>query len=654
MSLPEGHGWDLTVAPKKAPAKAPEKRADSVDGTELQITPKRPRDAPAPEKAAKGKGAEGKADSDPARQRPGALEEDAEIWVDPKKGGKGWVTPAGDVASAAPPVGEGGDGPQVEEDEDTEIIVTPRKPDAAPQGRARPPGSKEGKEGTDFQEYQRPVAPPVSPVLPASAAPAPRPNPLAPAPAPAQPPRPPVTPPGQRTNPTLRKGGPLRVLVVGSGAREHAMSLALLRTHRAQIFAATRHRNPGIVKAASGFRILEETDVEGVTAWAKAQKIDLAVIGPESALAAGLTDALRDQAIAVASPTRQAAQVEVSKTFLRDLMARHGIGGQVRSQAFQEEEPALAWLDKNGPVCVVKPVGLTGGKGVQVYGDHFTDLEGAKAYVRALFASGAAVQFEELLRGEEFSLMVFTDGVAVVPMPAVQDHKRLREGDQGPNTGGMGSYSQADGLLPFLSRAEYDAALGIVNAIVRALAKEGTPYCGVLYGQFMLTSSGPRVIEVNARFGDPEALNVLHTLETDYLSILEAMVEGRLAALPVAFRPRATVVKYVVPQGYGESVPAPGRHIEVDEFNVRRAGGTIYYAGIEQQPMGPFATLSSRTLAVLGEGETVAAAEAVVSRALPHIHGEGLVVRHDIGTAPLLARRVQHMAEIRGVVTQAR
>ncbi|HEX2066173.1 MAG TPA: phosphoribosylglycinamide synthetase C domain-containing protein, partial [Candidatus Thermoplasmatota archaeon] len=260
---------------------------------------------------------------------------------------------------------------------------------------------------------------------------------------------------------------------------------------------------------------------------------------------------------------------------------------------------------------------------------------------------GGAVQFEELARGEEFTVMAFTDGATVLPMPAVQDHKRLLEGDEGPNTGGMGSYSQADGLLPFLPRADYDAAVAIVQGLVDALREEGTPYVGVLYGQFMLTAAGPKVIEVNARFGDPEAMNVLHLLESDYLGLACAMATGRLAGQQARFRPAATVVKYVVPRGYGEGSPEAGHHVQVDEFNIRRCRGSVFLGAIEQQTSGPLVTLASRTLAVLGEGATIDEANAVCEASLRHIHGDGLHVRHDIGTAALLQRRVEHMQALR-------
>lgn len=713
-------GTELYVKPKAKPAPAPAADQKAVGGAEEMPGSPRPAkpgrssipDAPDP-------------DADHRRQRPGHVEEDAEVWDGTK-----WVLPSGkpvdpDSAGKAGPA-KGKDGkaadpsaPTVEADEDTEVISTPRRhvehePSAPIFGTSRDiirksgtGGGKTGKEGQDFQEYQRPLlpdpgqrtfglggyvgasgsaprdtsdtldlkarpaakagaAPPTSAYVPPSATtptsalpsrpgggteiwPPPTGGPLT-APQPAgKPGDVPRAPPGQVHSKPLPQGT-LNVLLVGSGAREHAMALAIRRSQRAQLFVVTKHRNPGLVKSATGFKILDDRDAAGIVAFARMQKVHLAVIGPESPLEAGVGDALRAAGIAVASPSQSAARIETSKTFMRELMQRHQVPGRLGFHAFSDERAALAFLDQRGPRWAIKPVGLTGGKGVQVHGDHFQDLDGAKAYVKSVFAGkvgGGAVQFEELARGEEYTLMAFTDGTTVLPMPAVQDHKRLHEGDKGPNTGGMGSYSQADGLLPFLGAPDYQESVTILHGLVDALRADGTPYVGTIYGQFMLTAAGPKVIEVNARFGDPEAMNVLHLLESDYLALLEAMATGTLAGKQARFRPAATVVKYVVPLGYGDGRPESGRAIEVDEFNVRRVKGSVYFANVEQQPTGPLTTMTSRALGVLGEGPTVEHANAVCEAALRHVHGDRLFVRHDIGTPQLLDRRVEHMLAVR-------
>lgn len=646
------------------------------------------------------------------KQRPGGVEADAEVWDGEKWVYPSGKTVDEDDPSNAPKKAKAkaaaATGPTVEEDDDTEITSTPRK--AAAEPASGPlfggPSSRDimrsggkaaqGRAGEHFDEYVRPLVPDpnakptfgLGGFVPygAPVAPGPKTEPLMPAPkgyvplVPTSPDAPPtpkggtmIWPPpagghpmvtnAQASGGDLPKASPrdvhfkgqlpkgaVNVLLVGSGAREHAMALAIRRSQRAHLFVVTKHRNPGLVKSATGFKILDDRDAAGIVAWAKMQKIQLAVTGPESALDAGVTDALRAAGIAVASPSQAAARVETSKTFMRELMRKHKLPGQLAFHPFSTEGEALRFLEQKGPVWAIKPVGLTGGKGVQVFGDHFHDLEGAKLYVHSVFqgnVGGGAVQFEELAKGEEFTIMAFTDGTTVLPMPAVQDHKRLHEGDKGPNTGGMGSYSCPDGLLPFLTGEEYAESVRILQGIVDALRAEGTPYVGTIYGQFMLTAAGPRVIEVNARFGDPEAMNVLHTLESDYLDLLEGMATGTLAGKQARFRGSATVVKYVVPRGYGDGTPASGKFVEVDNFGVKRVGGTVYFGSIEQIPSGTLATMASRTLGVLGEGATLEQANAVCDAALRHISGESLFVRRDIGSTALVEQRVRHMAAVR-------
>ncbi len=444
--------------------------------------------------------------------------------------------------------------------------------------------------------------------------------------------------------------GTTRVLLVGGGAREHAMAAAIGRSQDAELVVVMKHRNPGIARIADAIHLHDELDVEGVVAYAVEQGVDLAVIGPEAPEEKGLADAFWDAGIPCASPRQAAARIETDKKFMRELMERYEVPGRLGFHPFSDVQSALSFLDEHGPVWAIKPIGLTGGKGVQVYGDHFDDVEGAKAYVRQVFESGSgggALQFEELAVGEEFTVMALTDGTTVLPMVACQDHKRLREGDEGPNTGGMGSYSQADGLLPFLTQGEYEDGVAIIQALVDALREDGSPYIGAIYGQFMLTLDGPRVIEVNARFGDPEAMNVLHLLETDYVMLLQSMVEGKLHKRRLAFRPHATVVKYAVPTGYGDGKPKAGAPVQVNLEALEEEGATIYFASIEEGDDGTLHTLTSRTLAVLGEAETISEAERIAEAGLEHVQSEALYIRHDIGTAPLIEKRINHMRRLR-------
>lgn len=440
----------------------------------------------------------------------------------------------------------------------------------------------------------------------------------------------------------------MKVLLVGGGAREHAMGEAIVRSG-GELHVVMNHINPGLAKIASSHLQQKETDIEPVLAFAKQLAPDVAVIGPEAPEEAGLGNAFIAAGISCASPTKEAARIETDKQFMRELMKKHDVSGRLGFHPFTDADSACAFLDENGPVWAIKPIGLTGGKGVQVHGDHFTDIAGAQAYARSIFESGAGggeLQFEELAVGEEFTVMALTDGTTVLPMVACQDHKRLYEGDKGPNTGGMGSYSQEDGLLPFLKQADYNAAVTIVQGIVDALRAEGCPYVGGIYGQFMLTRNGPKVIEVNARFGDPEAMNVMHLLESNYTDLLVKMANGNLAGESLSFRHKATVVKYCVPQGYGDGTPAAGTPVTIDKAALEAAGASIYFASIEDN--NGLKTLSSRTLGVLGEADTIAEAEQVAEAGLKAVKGD-LVVRHDIGTKALLDKYVAHMNEVRYV-----
>jgi phosphoribosylamine--glycine ligase len=270
-----------------------------------------------------------------------------------------------------------------------------------------------------------------------------------------------------------------------------------------------------------------------------------------------------------------------------------------------------------------------------VTGDQLTTDE-AVEYIRA--SEWEEWVIEERLVGEEFTVQAFVANGAIRPTPAVQDHKRAYEGDEGPNTGGMGSYSDAGTTLPFMTQTEYDAAVDIMGQTVDALPE----YRGVLYGQFMLTADGPKVVEFNARFGDPEAMNTLPVLESDLLDVLVAARDGD--TLPeLEFAPTATVCKYAVPEGYPTN-PQAGAKVTLDETTVGDA--LLYYASVDEREDGIYTT-SSRSFAVVGRGATIEAAERQAAAALENVE-DGFHIRHDIGTAALVRKRIDHMDEIRG------
>jgi phosphoribosylamine--glycine ligase len=304
-----------------------------------------------------------------------------------------------------------------------------------------------------------------------------------------------------------------------------------------------------------------------------------------------------------------------------------------------------------GGEVAVKPAGLTSGKGVKVVGVQLRDGREAEEYARQVIEKSiggtGAVLVEEKLSGEEFTLQAFVSAGEVVAMPAVQDHKLAFEGDKGPNTGGMGSYSDSNHLLPFLTEAECLEGELIMCKAVSALQRvEGVSYCGVLYGQFMLTRKGPMLIEFNARFGDPEAMNVLSILESDYVELLEKMAAGSLSGKDASFARKATVCKYIVPSGYPDS-PAKGALISVDREGVEESGARLYYGAVNEGPDGRLAATGSRSLAVVGVSDSIQEAEKTAELACSFISGD-VWHRSDIGTRGLVERRVEHMKRIRG------
>ena len=428
------------------------------------------------------------------------------------------------------------------------------------------------------------------------------------------------------------------VLLVGGGGREHAIAHAVADSAEATLYACASNTNPGIRKLAAGYENVDETDADAVVDYAESVDATLAVIGPESALQAGVADALDAAGVYTFGPQAEEARIETDKAFQREFMQEQGIPGCPAFETFESADDAAAHLADIEFDVAVKPRGLTGGKGVRVTGDQVTHEE-AIEYVRESGHGEWVV--EERLVGEEFTVQAFVANGSVRVSPAVQDHKRAYEGDEGPNTGGMGSYSDARFELPFISGEEYDAAVDVIEATVEAL--DG--YKGILYGQFMLTTEGPKVVEFNARFGDPEAMNTLPVLESGFVSLLSAARDDE--PLPeLAFGAQATVCKYAVPEGYPTD-PVVGAEVKIDEAGAESVGARLFYASVDARDDGVFTT-TSRSFAVVGVADSIREAEELTEAALAEAGEEGLRVRHDIGTADLLQRRVDHMREIRG------
>lgn len=440
----------------------------------------------------------------------------------------------------------------------------------------------------------------------------------------------------------------MKALVVGNGAREHAIARALSMSPDCELYAFMGAANPGLTRLAIQHGIGDILNPAKVLEYALKKGVELAVIGPEAPLGAGVVDALEDAGIMCVGPRKAPAQLETDKSFTRPLMEKHKIGGRPAFGVFDNPKDACKFIDDYAKDLAIKPAGLTAGKGVAIMGEHFGS-DGAKKYVREIFESNMGkipkVVLEERLIGEEFTLQGFVDGSKVVGTPMVQDHKRAYEGDSGPNTGGMGSYCDSGYILPFLAQKDYDDAIAIMRDTIAAVKKEtGEKYRGFLYGQFMATKDGVKVIEYNARLGDPEAMNILSILESDMMEVCCGIGGGKLKD-GVRFAKKATVCKYLVPKGY-PTKPLKDLEVKVDEKKIGEACAIPYYAAVREEGKR-ILTSGSRAVAVVGIADDISTAEAVAEKCTGYVKGE-LTHRKDIGTDALIQKRKDHMRQVRG------
>ena len=435
----------------------------------------------------------------------------------------------------------------------------------------------------------------------------------------------------------------LKILVIGSGAREHAIVRAINRSpKKKEIHCRATNYNPGIAEICNNILVVNINDPDLVKNYAKEHKINFSIIGPENPLANGIADVLSDLGIGSVGPKKNLAQIETSKSFTRNLLTEYKIPGCPKFKTFSSMNGVDEFLQTLGENYVVKYDGLAGGKGVKVAGDHLHSHEEARSYCEELIEKGGTFVIEKKLIGEEFSLMSFCDGLSLVHMPAVQDHKRAYEGDTGPNTGGMGTYSDSDHSLPFLENSHIRSAQKINEKTASALRdklKEG--YKGILYGGFIATKDGVQLIEYNARFGDPEAMNVLSILETDLIDICSAILSEELDKTNICFNNLATVCKYAVPDGYPDN-PVKNKEIDIPDTSDTEK---LFHASVEQKNE-KIIEVGSRTVAVVGTGETIWEAEEIAEKEISKIKGP-LFHRKDIGTTELIQKKINHMNSLR-------
>ncbi len=439
----------------------------------------------------------------------------------------------------------------------------------------------------------------------------------------------------------------MKVLLLSLAARGHAVADALSRSSsRPEIISIVPARNPGIAKLATEMYTTDLMDFDSVLSIAKKVAPDFAFIAPDDPIGAGLADRLEEIGIRSVAPKKNLARIESSKGFTRDLLKNHHIDASPKYGVFTENDPKAirTFIDELEQQYVVKYDALKGGKGVKVSGEHLATVEEGVAYALECIAECGRVVIEEKLTGVEFSLISFVSGTQVVDCPAVQDHKRAFDGDTGPNTGGMGTYSDADHSLPFLEDTDLACAKEINRLVAAALRKEcREPYKGILYGGFMAVKDGIRVIEYNARFGDPEALNILPLLSSDFVEICEAIIDGSLTEDLVTFEKMATVCKYITPKSYPTGKEEKGSEVSFPEVP---ANARIYYGDVSESPDGSLRLGGSRTAGIVGIGKTIAAAEAVAQSLCEKVQGP-IRYRRDIGTGKLTAKRTALLQNLR-------
>jgi len=437
------------------------------------------------------------------------------------------------------------------------------------------------------------------------------------------------------------------ILLVGNGAREHALAEAISRSEQKPLlFSFMKTNNPGIASLSEKIKLGSYADLEAITGFATENKIEFAVIGPEDPLNNGVVDALAKIGIPSVGPTKSLARLETSKSFTRNLVSKYNIPGNPQFKVFKTIDGVEAFLNELEGI-VIKPDGLTGGKGVLVQGDHFATKEEALNLCKQILTESASLIVEEKFDGEEFSLQCLCDGKTVVGTPLVQDHKRRFEGDKGPNTGGMGSYSLPDHSMPFLKPKDLQDGLEITRQVAAALLKEtGSPYKGVMYGGFIATKNGVKLLEYNARFGDPEAMNILPLLKTDFVEICRHIIAGALDKLKIEFENKATVCKYVVPKGYGLPVDHPDAASSRAKIEVGDVGkARLYYSSVDKKEDGLYLS-SSRAIGIVGIANTLEEARKIAEEGVKAVSGP-VAYRIDIGTDELIQKRIDHMKKIR-------
>lgn len=436
------------------------------------------------------------------------------------------------------------------------------------------------------------------------------------------------------------------LVALGSTARADCLAEAIQKSSDTSLYSFIQSKNPSVISRSKDHFLGKLDDFDAIRKYAKQVKPDFAVLSPDYAIAIGVADVLSELEIPSFGPKKSLARLESSKSFTRGLMDKYDIEGSPEHKVFDSLDGIhdyMLYLKE----FVVKPDGLTGGKGVKVFGEHIKTIDEGMIYAKEILATKSKVVIEEKLYGEEFSVQFFTDGKTVLSSPIAQDHKRAYDGDKGPNTGGMGSYSSPNHLLPFLTKADLQVAQHITSKVAFALKEELNEYFkGIMYGGFILTKDGVKLIEYNARFGDPEIMNVLPIMKNDFVEVCESAIHGNLGHIKLQFEEKATVCKYAVPDGYPEN-PKKGETIDITEL----ANSTArYYLGaveeIDFENPWKLKMGTSRAVACVGIADTLEEAEKKSEYMVRQIKGP-IFHRKDIGTKELIKKRLDHMTELK-------
>jgi phosphoribosylamine---glycine ligase len=420
----------------------------------------------------------------------------------------------------------------------------------------------------------------------------------------------------------------MKLLVIGSGGREHAIAWKLAHSPRVQkVFVAPGN---GGTANENGLQNVALTEIAQLIAFAKKEHIHLTVVGPEAALAAGAVDAFREAGLRIFGPTRAAAQLESSKDFAKSFMVRHKIPTALH-RTFQSVDLAKAFISKRGAPIVIKADGLAAGKGVVVA----TSVEEGHAAVESMMRqksfgeAGARVVVEEFLQGEEASFIVMSDGANVLPLATTQDHKRLRDDDQGPNTGGMGAYSPAPIVTP---KVHARVMREIILPTIQGMAQEGLPYAGFLYAGLMIDEAGnPRTLEFNCRLGDPETQPILVRLKSDLLELIERALGGTLDQVEADWDRRAALGVVLASHGYPDE---PRKGDAITGLPTATEDCRVFHAGTRLEDK-TLVTSGGRVLCVTALGDSVRMARGRAYQAVDRIRFEGMQYRKDIGQRAL-------------------